>query len=272
MASRKVRRKITSPSVPVAGRDYTLNLPKGHLSFSQIDLYQQCPTKYEYVYVQGHRTPYTAALAEGQAFARTIEKASQHWHRKGKHLSLDAVCREHATCLRAEWKKLKNSEEDIADAQDRGLLFLTTLWGPDESPDIEPIVLQGRLGVEWEVDMEIAGVPIKGYIDLIEADQVSDWKVARSAKRYNVEKSLQLDLYVVATGISCTGFRILEKDSGNVVPLWSVRNIEQVRRWCEITVARTAFAISMGVFPPCKPGEWFCSAKWCSFYGKCYGG
>ena len=86
---------------PIAGKDYTLNLPSDHLSFSQIDQYLRCPQQYYRQRILKAPRVTTLAMAEGTAMSKLMEKTNLQYLKTGKHLSVEQA----KTAWKRIWKK-----------------------------------------------------------------------------------------------------------------------------------------------------------------------
>jgi hypothetical protein len=277
----KIRRVVRKPGkvlqvlklleVPRPGKDYTLNLPKPHLSYSQVDLYRRCPEKYYRRYILGIKEPTTWALAEGSVMAKVLEGSNLHKVAHGKHVSLNRVKLLHHATATALCKDIQGDESSLTEVISRGEKFLTKFWGLD-GPDLEPCMVNGKPGVELEIQEEFGGVPFVLIPDVIEEGCVVDGKVAKTTRYYNAEHDLQLSLYAVAAKRKKVGYLVFCKQSGKIEELWGTRNLKRTRTWCDMLVGRVAFGISMGVFPPTDPAKDFlCNPKWCAHWDTCYG-
>jgi RecB family exonuclease len=261
---------ILRPQVPIPGRDYELNLPKGYLSFSQIDAYLRCPQAYYRTYVLDGPRINSAEAFEGTCMAKTLEEMGNRKLKGRKMVVARAV----------EWHKnyLVNHLDDVnqwndqkpADLVKRGDSFLKRFWKQEE-----PLITKERLvAVEHGFEIELAGVPVRGVIDLLERNYCWDYKVrSKNSMRYlNVDRSLQLSLYAVATGKEKVGYIVFVKDDGSIVHKQSVRDLSRTKKWLEFTVSQVAQGISKGAFMPCNPADNFlCSSKWCPFFSECAG-
>ena len=278
---KKTRRAVKKPGkvlqalkllqVPRPGKDYTLNLPKPHLSYSQVDLYRRCPEKYYRRYILGIKEPTTWALAEGSVMAKVLEASNNGKVMEGKHLSLSVAKGFHGDVATDLCEGIQGDESSLQEVISRGEKFLTKFWGLD-GPDLEPCMVNGKPGVELEIQEEFGGVPFILIPDVIEEGCVVDGKVAGSTRFYNAEHDLQLSLYSVAAKRKKVGYLVFCKKSGKIEELWGERNLKRTRTWCDMLVGRVAFGISMGVFPPTDPAKDFlCNPKFCAHWDTCYG-
>lgn len=262
------RKKLTGRTM-VAGKDYELRLPKGHLSPSQIEAYLKCGEAYYRSTVLGKRGPLTSALYEGLVMADVQEETGKVFIKTGRHLS-----RRDATDLHQERADKREAMVDRWDRSDspntvitRGRKFIKLFWG-DGGPETKPVA------VEKKFTIELAGVPVIGRIDMMEAKSVVDFKVAGSSEYYDVDRSLQLAIYAVAMQKKRVAFCVFEKYKQRVTWLEPEKDLVLGRRklWLERIVSQVAYGISCGVFVPCKQeGNRLCCANWCHHWDTCAG-
>lgn len=160
-----------------------------------------------------------------------------------------------------------SDHRDVEDASERGEAFLRKLWSTGIIDTFDPIA------VEEEINATYAGVPIVGYIDMVEPTCVTDFKVASQARYYDPAKSLQLQLYACEKNQPNVAFLIYEKRTGSIIPKdHTFQDLDAVRRWVTRVVGTVAYAISAGAFPVCNPKENnLCSEKWCPYWAECAG-
>lgn len=251
------------PIIPIAGKDYKLNLPGKHLSFSQVSLYLECPEKYRASYVDKEPRVLSAAMVQGTALGQALNWSNQHWIKTQKHKTLKQI---QAYYIR-NWTKLAKTVDEWgndtkATVQELGLMFL----------EQTEFALMVPVAVEEEVRMKIAGVPMLGYIDMREKRRITDFKVASTARYYKPESSLQLGFYAIATGTRQVRFRVYEKKKKTITDLDAILDLDQTRKILEFTVSNVAKAISLGSFPPCDTSKNpFCCEQWCGHWNKCIG-
>lgn len=263
---------LTSPKrrgfILLPGRDYELNLPKGHLSPSQILLYLQCAEKYRREYVEGIRGPLTWPLAEGQTMARTMERANKEFLVSERHIAKDRLLDWHRRYAKTECVNATGNDCDLQTVIDRGKEFLTKF----DHTQLKPVMVGKTPGVEIAKTIKIAGVPIKLVADLLEAEGVIDFKVASSTRYYDGERDLQMSFYAVAFNRTDVSFCVFCKKKMEIAWVPGTRDLKKTKKWLEIVVSRVAHAISNGVFPPTNPAKDFlCSPKWCPHWETCYG-
>lgn len=278
------QRKPTPP-VPMPGKDYDLDLPTGALSFSQIDTYMKCALQYYFDRVLKRPRKVTVHLQEGQAMAGLLHHTNLAFLYTGEHLSLEKAYTEYTKIAKQELAKVDKEGwygETKASVMERGEEFIDLYWNTrpgDQGPDMIPIVVPFRdlpkheqeiPGTEYEFEVEIAGVPVKGFIDLIEKGSVIDFKVASAARWYDAATSLQLALYAHVAQKNRVGYVIFEKKKMCISEKFEQVHLPSVKRRLDVTVSNVAKGISEGVFPPCQPNS-LCSESWCDHWKYCMG-
>lgn len=264
---------IFRPAVPLPGKDYELNLPKGYLSFSQIDTYLRCPQQYYRTYVLDGPRINSAEAFEGTCLGKTLEEMGcrKLGASRSKTMTATQAIEWHKVYLNSHVDEVDQwNGHEPADLLKRGDAFLKRFWKQEE-----PLITKERLvDVEHEFSITLAGVEIRGVVDLLERNYCWDYKVrSKNSMRYlNVDRSLQLSLYAVATGREKVGYIVFVKDDGSIIHKQSVRDLKRTKSWLEFMVSQVAQGISKGAFMPCNPADnYLCSSQWCAHWDSCYG-
>lgn len=256
--------------------------PKGHFSFTQLDMLSKCGEQYQQVYVLKRRMPPGVAALVGRSVDKTTTQnlASKM---KGEGLlpaeAIADLARDH---FNAEWQRGEVSllpEEAIAGvkiAKGEGVdkaVRLAKLHARKFAPEIEPTHLQRK------VVIELPGYPLdlEGYIDIQEGwRSLRDTKTSHKApKDDTADKSDQLTIYAMAVRVVdgfipekvCLDF-LVDTDRPRAIPLASKRTEEDFKP--VLRRLETAFlAIEKGVFVPARETDWFCCPMYCGFFGTC---
>lgn len=262
----------------IAGKDYELKLPQPHLSFSQISLFLQCPQRYYRKYVLGIEEPYTAPLFEGSILGEVLDASGIEYITKGKPLTLKRAVLLYGKLFKKQSPKVDDwGAEGPEDVRLRGEAFLKEYWTKGMAEEAKPAIMSnGVIGVQFEVRTTIAGVPMLGFVDLIEETPplITDHKCASSSRYYNPDTSLQLSCYAVNLGIPRVAFQVFNKKTGKVEFKECSQPLDLGKRekWLEVIVSGVAEQISAGMFPVCDPEKNFlCSSKWCPHWETCRG-
>lgn len=265
-------------------------------SFSQISLYQNCPRKYRYRYVD--QIPTVPGVATWLSFGKKgheyieqiLTARLQHTDLSGKirneirkriaqELKDDILeqIRVYHVALEEKHHSLVKLPEIDVDSIAYQLSELTIQWDTDVLPEIEPIA------VEQELNITIGGAPFIMYIDLIHQSErgpeILDWKFTTKAKgQLAAHQSLQLSIYGLATRVYSVGFCALIRPVEGKEAKWKPRvQIDRAMRtdgefqWAEQVVSDSIQAIRAGVFPVCSTENFLCNERFCDYWTICRG-
>jgi len=247
------------------------DLPRGHLSVSQVEMYLRCPKQYEYRYVDGLVLPPGVALIEGGTHHDTVEFNNICKVDSGEDEDVDTVIEffedmfdtNSKELTKAAWKQSGDKKDNVIS---RGRTFLKN-YMEGLAPKIKPACKP-----EQQIELMLGDVPVLGYVDLQEKKQVWDYKVVKSAKSQNdANNDLQLTVYSEATGLRKVGFICFTKGNGAVKVIESERG-EGDTKAAAVLFSSVSSSIKKGAFPLCNPTNIFpCSRKWCGYWNKCRG-
>ena len=253
-----------------------LQLPKGHLSLSQVREYLACPKRYYAKYVLQRQAPVAQEMYLGGAF----------------HKGQEAYFKE----------TLRGARPRVADVSDFFAMFFNQGWPDEEGRENLPDVVEweqpqaqlfdlgqelstlytekiGQHLVPMEVEMSFsrktAGlqVPVVGRIDLVEgtAGTLIDWKVkARRFSPNELISDLQPSFYAFGVGgpVNFSFHLALKTKVPAVEKMPTTRGNGAIAMVTEI-VEGVAQAISKGDFPM-NPTPWMCNAS-CPIWSECVG-
>lgn len=299
----KGREETTGINVADAAFDeppHKLNLPKAYLSISQVNMYLRCPKQYKFRYVDDHKRPPAVPAALGSSGHVALETTHHHI----VDYDIPAPTEQLLDCFSDKWAELSALVEDWEDekpgrVKDAGVA-LVRLYNEKFAPAVKPQAdaEKKNRGIEKKFEITVAGVPMLGYIDLIDTNSplafsaaelelmhksgqavpealrsaVVDFKFkAKSMAQSEVDGSLQMTLYSLATGIYAIRFEQLLKTKIPVIKRASAVRTKADHLWLQRVVRDVADAITKGVFPPTDPTNWSCSPKWCGFWAMCRG-
>ena len=149
-----------------------MNLPRGYISYNQVKLYQICPQKYYYTYVEKIPAPINDKVFLGMVFHAVAE----HFLKEriaGREQTKDSV-------LQVFDDKFLSLQDDYdivwvmpsADVEKRGLAFVKHFLR-EIANAIDPLMVEEEL----EVELPGLGIKLKGIIDLVEKDfSITDFK------------------------------------------------------------------------------------------------
>lgn len=244
-------------------------LPKGYLSVSSARMFLKCPRQFEFRYVKGLIVPPGLALVEGVAHHAALEHDNKHRIERGKQVSSKVL-----TQLFSETfvKKSKDIDDWEGDNEKSVLLrgaLLLKRW-EQVSGWLQPT------SAESKFEELIGGAPFLGFIDVLTAKEVWDFKVVGRAKsEADAKNDLQLQAYSLVTGKRKAGFVSLVKNATkpeSMVQKVQVTVSDEDRANAATVFGSVADAIRKGSFPHTDPANWWCSPRFCGYYRLCKGG
>lgn len=278
-----------------------LNLPKGYLSNSQVEMYLRCAKQYEFRYVKDVKSPPGVAMTLGTGAHHAVEKTHHHLVDHQVPAPTEAVLDAFSDSFESAAEALPEGvwkTEDKGSIKDMGAK-LVTIYNTKFAPLVRPAVAKdGTRGIEKRFSVDIAGIPVIGFIDLIDTNDlnivseverklleknggqvplelrtcISDFKTkAKSASESETMGSMQLTLYAYVEGLPMVRYdQLLKQKVPKFKRVYGSRTPQDFA-WMKEVYTSVANAISAGVFPPCSPTEWVCSPKWCGMWGRCRG-
>ncbi len=236
------------------------------LSPSQVSSYMTCPAKWYFRYLIGLSEPTTGALALGKAFHGTLARN----FRQKMSTVRDMEAKELREVFAEEWS-LATADAALRDDEDADELaatgqILVAAYVTEAGGPLQPHA------VEQTVQGEIAGVKVRGIVDLLDTDgRVLDFKTA--SKRPNglsAEHSLQLTTYAMITP-GASGLCRLD----TVTKTKTVQVIQQSyqvgaedRRFAETLYPMVQESIQDGIYPPHRSSP-MCSRRYCGYWREC---
>jgi len=236
------------------------------LSPSQVSTYMTCPAKWYFRYLIGLSERTNGALALGKAFHGTLARN----FRQKLNTRRDMEAEELREVFAEEWsaalaEATLRDDEDVDELAATGQILAATYVTEAAGP-LQPHA------VEQTVQGEIAGVNVRGIVDLLDTDgRVFDFKTA--SKRPNglsAEHSLQLTTYTMITPDASGVCRL-----DTVTKTKTVQVIQQSyqvgaedRRFAEILYPMVQESIRDGIYPPHRSSP-MCSRRYCGYWREC---
>jgi RecB family exonuclease len=242
------------------------------LSPSQVSTWLDCPARWYFRYALGLPDPPNAALAVGST-VHTIAAMLCHNVLAGE--PLDALDAESVRLLAQRAFRQEIEKAELAPEEDRAALEEQTLqlceyFRAQVLPALRPVA------VEQEVRGVINGVPVRGFVDLVDADAgVVDLKTA-SKKPAGVSPAhlLQLATYSQLLGEPRTRLITITKTKVPAHHPFTLTMEPRHVRYAEHMYALAAEGIASGLYPP-RRASMLCSRKNCAYWRECereYGG
>lgn len=252
------------------------DIDRPHLSWSQVSLFQRCPRRYYYQYIERLPMRPVYALASGKAMHAGLEQHHLELVRGVGGLSSEAI----VDCAVAHFE----GQEDVGEleiAKGKATDLLVKEIAPPvchyvnftEREELGREVPVAEDDVEREIWFEVAGEPFVGYVDLVLPSTVLDYKLlGRRKTAQDVERDGQGVLYRRALGKPFAFVQCLRgKEVSELTQQVTAEHVERgIYAAIEDAVRSIAVAKQTGHFPRCDPKSWACSEKWCPFFRKCY--
>jgi len=269
-----------------------LSLPKKSLSYSQVQLYLQCPRRYERAYVRGERGPTTAVQAFGLAVHAGVEAAIRYQLAHGGTIDsadlADSI--QDATTLQLSriqaWDDAFDKSAASQQRFHRWAQHMVAWFVANRLPQLRPIASETNLHVMLD-----GRVPFRAVIDIVEEYPDAEIRVVRDIKvtgkvypARRLEESLQLSIYAYLTNAQAVGYELFIRPepgrNGHIVSQpgnsaeggtrASTRTEAQLLHAANIVI-EVAEQISAGNFPRTDPDHWSCCDKWCPLFQSCRG-
>jgi len=246
-----------------------MNLPKKHISVSQVEMYLRCPMQYFFRYCEQIVRPPSVALIEGSSGHVALAINNQQKIETHEDLPTRQVVECFSDTFSDKSQEIENWENDSKDEVIKRSGNLIAEYMEQTAPGIQPVAVE----TEYTVDLNIddSNVPVLMYVDL-EHEMLSDYKVVgRTKSQGDADNSLQLATYGVATGAKEAEFICLVKSKNPKINRVKTSLTESKTQWAAEVIGSVARAISKGVFPVCDPTHWCCSERFCGYWRLCRG-
>ena len=262
------------------------DLPKGALSPSSFNMYRRCSMQYNYAYVLGLRKPPNIGMFKGTLVHKGAETVHKHTIEHKSLISVDDAL----STISDSFDEGKDDVEDwegiapgvIKDAALKGF----RVYYAQAVPKINP------LAAEKSFAIKIGGVPVRGFIDLIDSvpgeyslgddpeqppplvEVVADLKNTKKVwAQQKIDYEPQLTFYAIAedTENVRADFLLDQKSGTKYLPKRALRTVNEKRILTE-DVMLVADLIKQGIFSRCDPTGWNCTPRFCGYYDMCRGG
>ena len=236
------------------------------LSPSQASTYLACPAKWYFRYLVGLTEPTTGALALGKAFHGTLARNFRQKISTGRDMENGELSEAFAEVWSlAIAEAALRVDEDSTELATTGRI-LVEAYLSEAARSVKP------KAIEQTVQSEIAGVKVRGIVDLLDVDGcVFDFKT--SSKRPNgisAEHCLQLTTYAMitpeASGL-CRLDTVTKTKTVNVVQQ-SYQVGPENRRFAETLYPMVQESIRDGIYPPQRSSP-LCSRRYCGYWREC---
>lgn len=248
----------------------SLNLPKGHLSKSQIEMYLRCPMQYEWRYIRGIKEPPGVALIQGISAHEALAMNNQHKMVQHEDLPTKRVLEKFDDDFDVRALEVDRWDEprDKVITQSHGLI---NQYMNSEAPLIQPVGAEKRAEVVFEYH-NCEPIKVVGIIDILEESGLGDYKVTgRKKSKTEMEGDIGFGLYSAMVGIRNCYFMLLLKQAEARTHKQPICVEDKQIAWTKHVTMMVARSISAGIFNPCSPQSPMCSQKYCGYWGRCRG-
>ena len=250
-----------------------MELPKKHLSHSQINMFIRCPKQYYYRYIEELVSPPSGMLILGKSGHEAIgynygQKIESHKDLKTSEV-VDYFAEDFDS--RVENEEPVFTDKTPGQLKDSGVSVLKE-YQKTKSKLIQPKAVEQEFNIEFEnVDYGL-----KGFIDLVTNDEkVIDHKFSkRTPSQAALDESLQLTAYragyewLFESEPKELGFDyLITKKKPEIRYFETFRTKEDVDEYMEL-LGQISELIKTGIFYKNTQG-WQCSEKFCGYFSKC---
>lgn len=258
---------------------------------TKIEKFLQCPLAFKYRYIDKIPETSNGVVHAGRVVHDIIEYALKEWARTGSYPDWKTM----DDRFLPTWDR-KIQEEEAKET------FVGWQWDPEDPPEklkeecrplvrlareealpkIRPMIVENGPVVEYRVDLEFKSDvgPFKtlGFIDLLDDTGVlSDWKTTKKVSGRAKKGWMQ------AASYSFWVYPIIGEEVVKSQKIFLVRGDEphveyaptevgpSHRAWFAKIAAEVWKSVHYGVYPARSEG-WWCSPKFCSFFGPCQEG
>lgn len=253
-----------------------------HLSASSYDQFRRCPAQWEYVRVKGIKIApgITAPIGSG------LHGAAEANFRQKIITGEDLPKSDMVDAAVSAYKKRVMEEGVFVTREEKSMLKEIVADGVNQTKDYtealadEAVAEYNPAAVEWFLSYHDPDLPIPwvGYVDIATTDgRIADWKTA--GKKWNTGRehsetqgTVYRKLYAFDQGHEPeeVAFDVFHKSKNGVqrdkrVTVRTDEDWEALKHGANTMIKM----VSAGLFPPCAPGSWNCSPKYCGLWWVC---
>ena len=236
------------------------------LSPSQVNTFLNCPAKWYFRYLVGLRERATGSLALGTAFHAAVAANFRQKITTHRDSPLDEMRVLFGEAFAQATKDAALREDEDVEELARLGDALLSVYMAEGAPSIEPAA------VEMEVGGEIAGVKVRGFIDLLDIEgRIIDCKTAaRRPSGVSAEHALQLTTYAMVTPGATGTCRLDTLTKTKTVQL--IQQTHEVgpdqRKLAENLFPMVQDSIRDRVYLPHRNSA-LCSRRYCGYWREC---
>jgi hypothetical protein len=172
---------------------------------------------------------------------------------------------------------LTNEEESkgtatvVGESRDR-VAAIAHFWAVLCQPNYQPTEVEKAILIPCEAQI---GRNIIGFVDMLTPEVVVDWKTGKKKLSHrDVESSVQLATYTLwhhreYGGYPTAVIEQIAEGSQTTAVCRTVKHTKEDHRRLLLRAQCIIRTIEAGNFPPCDPGSWWCSRKFCGYSSEC---
>ncbi len=272
----------------IATSSLASKLPRGYISVSQVTQFLKCGMAYYFRYVEDRTVPGNNFTVQG----RGIHKAAEILHLSLMNTPTALPTEEAMSAIYSDLHDKEVSdgavlidEKDWGFVKDEGIRMTQSYrkgaLGELNDPDtglpmlaVRPIAAERVVKVMLSPE-ESEPIPFLGVIDLEEPDTIADVKSKKkAATQGECDNSLQLTLYAHILGKPFVRLDQIVKPTKTLGVRYlrrsSKRTSSDAKHALNVVRDMTG-AVTAGNFMRTNPDNWWCSEKWCAYWGSCRG-
>lgn len=250
------------------------------VSFSALDLFEQCERRFFHERVEGRRAPPNHYLAVGHAYHTALAAI---WGAEGGYVTLTQIAvDQHQEELVSAGI---NTAPLVTEIADRLAALAAAGWWVNARPRspewVERRFTNRRTGFEGVIDLLSARTPITadGRLDgWADRPCVVDYKTITSDRRRSqrdVEQSDQLALYALEADVRDACIVEIPRDLSKPIKYRAVSYTDAaLRNWRLFLESRRRTIMQRGKvkerYAMTHPSNYLCTARWCPFFRECY--
>ena len=252
---------------PIASTSSDLNLEVAEvLSVSQVNTFLDCAARWYFKHFLGLPDVIDAKRALGNAVHKALEENFRQKIQSRKDLEREHVLELYATAWQNEAEQARFAEDDDKAELERTGAVLVQKYLVEAAPEITPIA------VEQRVSGVIAGVKVRGYIDLLDSNgRIIDIKPSsKKPSGIRPDSARQIATYAQitpgASGKAAVHTLVRTKTPQLVEQNHQVTDAD--RRHVEIIYPLVQEGMRNGLYTPNR-GSMFCSRTSCAYWQAC---
>jgi len=256
-----------------------------HFSMSQINMLLRCGMQYYYRYACGLRRPPGVAMLIGSGTHTSVETNLRNVISTGEPIPQEAAEEVARDAVNNSWEAqgVVLDEDEAAEGEKKvkgkavaSAVRMSVLHHGEVAPQIKPIAVEKPFRLHLPDGVR----DLIGFVDIEEPDGLIDTKTKRgkAPQKGTAETSLQLTAYSMASWVESGKQKnpdyvavdfLVDKPNGAEHLRQSTQFDQEDYGRLLRRIAIAEKQVEAGLFMPCDPGNWCCSAKFCGYWDEC---